>query len=102
MEEIGEVVVLATSIVYLATWPNKEASTDLGEDQIVALVDHFATVSEDADTYPSKISDEWTALISGMYSQLGWFQYLQNINCTPKCVHADQLGSQLTCIHSGM
>ena len=60
----------ATSIVDLTTCPDKESSTDFGDDEIDCLVEHFTPVLLEGGCDPSKIPDEWTALKAGVYSQL--------------------------------
>ena len=78
--DVSEGIVYATSIVDITTWPEKESSTDFGDDEIDCLVEHFTPVLQEASCDLSKIPDEWTALKAGVYSQPGWLQYIQTIN----------------------
>ena len=70
-------VVHATTIVDLASWPDKSSSNAFGDDEIDTLVEHFATVLQGAGADTAKMSDEWTALKASIYAQPDWLQYIK-------------------------
>lgn len=70
MEEINEGIVHATTIVDFNTWPDKQNSTDFGDAEVQALVEHFTPVLQEAGADPSKITDKWTALKAALYVSL--------------------------------
>ena len=67
-------VVHATTIVDLASWPDKSSSSAFGDDEIDTLVEHFATVLQGAGADTAKMSDEWTALKASIYALPDWLQ----------------------------
>lgn len=77
MGDVNEGVNHTTRIIDLSLWPDREGFTTFGDDDIDCLVNHFATVLEEAGVNTANILDKWTALKCGIYSQSGWLQYIQ-------------------------